>query len=273
MPPTGRIPPSGTTMVWSLTRRRDGRAIDGHRGQRHPAESRRDRVELDPVDRRRPRCCGWSPSSRRRSCACPRQPQVGVVRRVEQRTRPADRARHDVAGHEGRRRGRHRPASTRGDRGLVALELRATDRRHPRSRPSGRDDGEQPDEQESEASCHRTHRTPRRPRRRLAGMLRRVTTSDSTHDGSHDRRTTSSPRSQPACRGSRLLTEPIDRESYRPDETPYLHAGLPRAVALPTTTAEVAELVRIAARAPRPDRAARRRHRPVRRRRRASRAA
>ena len=45
----------------------------------------------------------------------------------------------------------------------------------------------------------------------------------------------------------RLLTEPIDREGYRYDETAYLRAGLPRAVALPTTTEEVAELVRIAA--------------------------
>jgi glycolate oxidase len=44
----------------------------------------------------------------------------------------------------------------------------------------------------------------------------------------------------------RLLTDPVDRESYRSDETPYLHAGLPAAVAMPTTTAEVAELVRIA---------------------------
>ena len=44
----------------------------------------------------------------------------------------------------------------------------------------------------------------------------------------------------------RLLTDQVDRESYRTDETPYLHAGLPGAVALPTTTAEVAELVRIA---------------------------
>jgi glycolate oxidase len=44
----------------------------------------------------------------------------------------------------------------------------------------------------------------------------------------------------------RLLTEPIDRESYRSDETAYLHTGLPAAVVLPTTTAEVAELVRIA---------------------------
>jgi glycolate oxidase len=45
--------------------------------------------------------------------------------------------------------------------------------------------------------------------------------------------------------GVRLLTEAIDRETYRSDETPYLHAALPAAVALPTTTAEVAELVRI----------------------------
>ncbi|MFL5710674.1 MAG: FAD-binding oxidoreductase [Chloroflexota bacterium] len=47
--------------------------------------------------------------------------------------------------------------------------------------------------------------------------------------------------------GTKLLTEPVDRESYRTDETPFLHTGLPRAIAVPTTTAEVAELVRIAA--------------------------
>jgi len=34
----------------------------------------------------------------------------------------------------------------------------------------------------------------------------------------------------------RLLTDEIDRESYRADETAYLHTGLPAAVALPTTT-------------------------------------
>ena len=45
----------------------------------------------------------------------------------------------------------------------------------------------------------------------------------------------------------RLLTDPLDREAYRTDETPYLRPGLPRAVALPTATAQVAELVRIAA--------------------------
>ena len=45
----------------------------------------------------------------------------------------------------------------------------------------------------------------------------------------------------------RLLTEEIDRESYRRDETAYLEPPLPIAVALPTETAQVAELVRLAA--------------------------
>jgi glycolate oxidase len=45
----------------------------------------------------------------------------------------------------------------------------------------------------------------------------------------------------------RLLTDEGDRESYRLDETAYLSAGLPLAVALPTETAQVAELVRLAA--------------------------
>ena len=45
----------------------------------------------------------------------------------------------------------------------------------------------------------------------------------------------------------RLLTDEIDRESYRRDETPYLAAALPIAVALPTETAEVSTLVRLAA--------------------------
>jgi glycolate oxidase len=45
----------------------------------------------------------------------------------------------------------------------------------------------------------------------------------------------------------RLLDDPVDRESYRNDETAYLSAGLPLAVALPETTAEVAALVRLAA--------------------------
>ncbi|MHB8399889.1 MAG: FAD-binding oxidoreductase [Candidatus Limnocylindrales bacterium] len=46
--------------------------------------------------------------------------------------------------------------------------------------------------------------------------------------------------------GLRLLTDPLDRESYRRDETAYLTSGLPLAVALPTSTAEVAVLLRLA---------------------------
>ena len=45
-----------------------------------------------------------------------------------------------------------------------------------------------------------------------------------------------------------LLTEQVDRESYRQDETPYLHPGLPLAAALPATTAEVSALLRLASR-------------------------
>jgi len=45
----------------------------------------------------------------------------------------------------------------------------------------------------------------------------------------------------------RLLTDATDRESYRNDETAYLHGGLPLAVALPESTAEVSTLVRLAA--------------------------
>jgi glycolate oxidase len=47
--------------------------------------------------------------------------------------------------------------------------------------------------------------------------------------------------------GLRVLIDPLDRESYRNDETPYIAAGLPEAVLLPTTTAEVAAIVRAAA--------------------------
>jgi len=45
----------------------------------------------------------------------------------------------------------------------------------------------------------------------------------------------------------RLLTEVADRESHRADETAYLPTGLPGAVALPSETAQVVELVRICA--------------------------
>ena len=48
-----------------------------------------------------------------------------------------------------------------------------------------------------------------------------------------------------ALPGLRLLVDPVDRETYRRDETAYLSTGLPLAVALPDTTAEVAELVRL----------------------------
>src|SRR4026208_1724295 len=50
----------------------------------------------------------------------------------------------------------------------------------------------------------------------------------------------------------RLLEGESDRESYRNDETAYLKAGLPLAVALPTSTAEVAAPVKLAAEQPTP---------------------
>ncbi|MEO5885127.1 MAG: FAD-binding oxidoreductase, partial [Candidatus Limnocylindrales bacterium] len=43
----------------------------------------------------------------------------------------------------------------------------------------------------------------------------------------------------------RLLTDVADRERHRRDETAYLPTGLPGAVALPTETSEVIELVRL----------------------------
>jgi len=44
--------------------------------------------------------------------------------------------------------------------------------------------------------------------------------------------------------GLRLLTDETDRESYRRDETPFIAAGLPGAVALPTDTAQVVAIVK-----------------------------
>ena len=44
----------------------------------------------------------------------------------------------------------------------------------------------------------------------------------------------------------RLLTDASDRESYRRDETAHFEPGLPLAVALPATTAEVATIMRLA---------------------------
>jgi glycolate oxidase len=46
----------------------------------------------------------------------------------------------------------------------------------------------------------------------------------------------------------RLLTDEVDREAYRLDETAYLDAGLPGAIALPADTAEVSALMRLASR-------------------------
>jgi len=42
----------------------------------------------------------------------------------------------------------------------------------------------------------------------------------------------------------RLLTDQVDRESYRRDETAHFEPGLPLAVALPSSSAEVAEIMR-----------------------------
>lgn len=49
-----------------------------------------------------------------------------------------------------------------------------------------------------------------------------------------------------ALPGVGLLTDELDREAYRLDETAYLEAGLPGAVALPSSTDEVAGLLRLA---------------------------
>src|SRR5690606_18461430 len=43
-----------------------------------------------------------------------------------------------------------------------------------------------------------------------------------------------------------LLTEEIDRESYRRDETAHFEPGLPLAVALPSTVDEIAAIMRLA---------------------------
>jgi glycolate oxidase len=46
----------------------------------------------------------------------------------------------------------------------------------------------------------------------------------------------------------RLLTDEVDRDSHRRDETAHFEPGMPLAVALPRSTEEVASLVRLAAR-------------------------
>ncbi len=76
---------------------RDGAAIDRHRLEPDRAESRRDRVELDPVDG----AAGRVADRRQRVdvdlARTPAEPQVDVVGRVEQRARSVDEPRHDVA--------------------------------------------------------------------------------------------------------------------------------------------------------------------------------
>ena len=59
--------------------------------------------------------------------------------------------------------------------------------------------------------------------------------------------------------GLRVLTDATDRETYRRDETAYLPAGLPGAVALPTETAAGRRARPGLRRVRRPDRAAWRR--------------
>jgi glycolate oxidase len=51
-----------------------------------------------------------------------------------------------------------------------------------------------------------------------------------------------------AAPGVRVLTDAVDREAYRLDETAYLSAGLPGAVALPGDTAGVSTILRLATR-------------------------
>ena len=46
---------------------------------------------------------------------------------------------------------------------------------------------------------------------------------------------------------TKLLTDPTDTESFRWDETEYMHPGVPLAVIFPRTTEEVSQLVRLAA--------------------------
>ncbi|MGQ0608180.1 MAG: FAD-binding oxidoreductase [Chloroflexota bacterium] len=49
-----------------------------------------------------------------------------------------------------------------------------------------------------------------------------------------------------ALPGLRLLTDEVDRESYRRDETAHFEPGLPLAVAMPSSTAEVSAIMQLA---------------------------
>ena len=100
-----------------------------------------------------------------------------------------------------------------------------------------------------------------RPRR-----LRLVTTEHSTVVGSLGHRTVVAAAITARLPGIRLLTDPLDRESYRHDETAYNKAGLPGAVVFPTTTERGRRARQDRRRAAHPGRPARRGHRAVRRR-------
>ncbi len=90
--PGPRIPPSGTWIVWSWTVALTGFAGRGDRAQLHPAEARRDRVELEPVDR----AAGVVPQpDRRRRLERARaevQRSLHVVRRGQGHGRRVDRS-------------------------------------------------------------------------------------------------------------------------------------------------------------------------------------
>jgi glycolate oxidase len=49
-----------------------------------------------------------------------------------------------------------------------------------------------------------------------------------------------------ALPGLRLLTDPVDTEAYRWDETEYMHPGMPLGVAFPTSTGDVSAIMRLA---------------------------
>ena len=198
----------------------DRHAVDGHRVEADVPETGRDRVQLDPVDRRRPTCSRSRgvASTRIRWCAQDslRRAVVGG-RQVE--AGPTDRARDDVAdadrgGRDDRRDGgSNRPlAAGRPGRGC-------------RARPSPT-----------------TRASPATAADRIARILPR-----GPYTASHDHRPPVDAVRAAAPRTCGCSPTPVDREGYRTDETAYLQGGLPGAVALPTETAQVATLVRLAA--------------------------
>ncbi len=220
--PAGRMPPSGTTIVWSL--------IVAATGTPSTVTGR---------SRMSPRRAAIVFSSTR---------SIGPPERVADRRR---RVHPDRPGRPGQLEG--------GPVGGVQVQAGSPDRaRHDRRRPAGREaataavptgEGRPSTTTASMAATtsvrargHRGHRSARRPAALAPLDSRAVTAPSQPSPGA----TRSSRRSSARLPDLRLLTDEIDRESYRYDETAYLPAGLPGAVALPTTTEQVAELVRIA---------------------------